>query len=161
MLAAARARRFDVLIVESVNHICQSTRELVVLLSELLEIGIYFTSASEKLFDTFSNMTLVDLVGAFEYHERKAHGALRGAGLKRRQRQGLYIGRKRAEIDVERARRMQRDGKTLREIADELGCKRATLQRRLVSKVSTAKPTKPRTVAALDRAQAAPADQVH
>lgn len=140
MLAAARSRRFDVLVVSSAAMICRSIRELVVLIDELAQHGVDFASANDRGLDTTVNMSVVDVARAMIKHERAAHGELTRRGLLRTQRVGgRGPGRPPKQFDVAEARRLQRNGKTLKEIAAKLRVPRTTLYRALQTGIGVPK----------------------
>jgi site-specific DNA recombinase len=70
-LAAARAGRFDVLLVYQVDRLARSLRGLVHILDELDQAGVVFRSATEP-FDTSTpaGRMLVQMLGVFAQFER-------------------------------------------------------------------------------------------
>lgn len=140
MLAAARNRRFDVLVVASAAMICRSIRELVVLIDELAQHGVDFASANDRGLDTTVNMSVLDVARAMIKHERAAHGELSRRGLLRTQRAGVRrIGRPPRQFNISEARRLQRSGKSLKEISDRLHVPKTTLYRALMTGVGVPK----------------------
>src|SRR5580658_2639293 len=60
------------------------------------------------------------------------------AGLESARRRGAKIGRPRRRVDLERARELRAEGRTLRQVAAELGVGAATLHRALANVAMTA-----------------------
>jgi DNA invertase Pin-like site-specific DNA recombinase len=134
LLADARRRRFDLLVVWRADRLFRSLKHMVTTLDELAALGIGFTSVTEP-FDTStpSGKLLLHLVSAMAEFERSILIERTKAGLAAAIRRGVKVGRPRAEIDVERARTLRAEGKTFREVAVELGVGAATLHRALAS----------------------------
>jgi DNA invertase Pin-like site-specific DNA recombinase len=130
MLADARRGKFDILVVWKSDRLFRSLRHLVTTLDELAAIKIGFASATEPFDSTTpSGRLLVHLVGAMAEFERAVMIERTKAGLAVAIRRGARPGRPRARVDLERARVLRGDGKTFKEVADELGVGVATLHR--------------------------------
>jgi DNA invertase Pin-like site-specific DNA recombinase len=132
LLADARRRKYDLLVVWRADRLFRSLRHMVVTLDELAALGVGFVSVTEP-FDTStpSGKLLLHLVSAMAEFERSILIERTKAGLAAAIRRGVKVGRPRVEIDVERAKVLRAEGKTFRQVAGELGVGAATLHRAL------------------------------
>ena len=132
MMADARKRRFDALLVWRTDRLFRSLKHLVNTLGELDALGIAFVSVTEP-FDTTvpSGKLLLHLVAAMGEFERALVVERTRAGLAAAVRRGRKLGRPRLHVNVEHAMRLRREGLSDREIAKRMGIARATLQRTL------------------------------
>lgn len=81
---------------------------------------------------SFSLPDIVDLAVTTmrrQIYKREEHRVSTRMGVERAQRKGVHIGRSAADIDLTEARRMLRQGKSLRAIATHLKISRTTLGR--------------------------------
>lgn len=122
LLADARKRRFDVLVVWRSDRLFRSLRHMVNTLAELDAIGVHFVSASE-VFDTTTpqGKLLLHLVAAFSEFERNTLIERTRAGMAAAKRRGVRLGRPQVELDLGKARQLRQAGLSYRQIADQLG----------------------------------------
>jgi DNA invertase Pin-like site-specific DNA recombinase len=122
LLADARKRRFDVLVVWRSDRLFRSLRHMVNTLAELDAIGVHFVSASE-VFDTTTpqGKLLLHLVAAFSEFERQTLIERTRAGMAAAKRRGVRLGRPQVELDLTRARQLRQAGLSYRRIAEQLG----------------------------------------
>jgi len=122
MLADARSRRFDVLVVWRTDRLFRSLRELVVTLDELTSFGVDFVSVTEP-FDTTtpSGRLLLQMVGAFAEFERSVMIERTHAGIAAARKRGVHCGRPEVELDVARALELRSRGWSFKKIGRELG----------------------------------------
>jgi DNA invertase Pin-like site-specific DNA recombinase len=134
LLADARRRKFDLLVVWRADRLFRSLRHMVVTLDELAALGVGFVSVTEP-FDTStpSGRLLLHLVSAMAEFERSILIERTKAGLAAAIRRGVKVGRPRVEFDVDRARALRVEGKTYRQVAAELGVGAATVHRALAT----------------------------
>jgi DNA invertase Pin-like site-specific DNA recombinase len=132
MLADARRRRFDAILVFRADRAFRSLRHMVVLLDELAALGVGFVSVNEP-FDTTtpSGRLLLHLVSAMAEFEKGILVERTKAGLAAAVRRGVRIGRPRVHVDVPRALALRAEGKSIRGVARELRVGAATLMRAL------------------------------
>lgn len=132
MLAAAKRRRFDALVVYKTDRLFRSLHELVATLADLETWGIAFVSVTEP-FDTSSasGRLLVQLVGAFAEFERSVMIERTKSGLEAARRRGVHVGRPRSSVDPELVRVLRSRGRTLEQIATELRVGKGTVHRLL------------------------------
>ncbi len=81
---------------------------------------------------------LLHLVSAMAEFEKSILIERTKAGLAAAIRRGAKVGRPRVQVDLERARELRVEGRTLREVAKELGVGTATLYRTLAKSASLA-----------------------
>jgi site-specific DNA recombinase len=91
-LAAAKAGRFDLLLVFRVDRLARSVRALAQILAELDEAGVGFRSATEP-FDTTTpaGRMMVQMLGVFAEFERATIIERISAGMERKARQGGWV----------------------------------------------------------------------
>jgi DNA invertase Pin-like site-specific DNA recombinase len=130
MLADARARRFDVLVVWKADRLFRSLVHMVATLEELGALGIDFVSCTES-FDTSTpqGRLLFHLVSAFAQFERDVLVERTRAGMAAARRRGSRIGRAPRYVNVERGRDLLASGYSQRAAAAELGVGLGTFQR--------------------------------
>jgi DNA invertase Pin-like site-specific DNA recombinase len=141
LLADARKRRFDVLVVWRADRLFRSVHHMVATLEELSALGIDFVSCNEP-FDTSTptGRLLLHLCAAFAQFERDVIVERTIAGMAAARRRGASIGRPRRYVDIDRARELQATGLTLDEIAKLLGVGYGTLRRALAAKPQGSSP---------------------
>jgi DNA invertase Pin-like site-specific DNA recombinase len=134
MLAAARRRRFDAIVVWRADRLFRSVHHMVATLAELGAIGVNFVSCTEP-FDTSTpaGQLLLHLCAAFAQFERDVLVERTVAGMAAARRRGKRVGRPRRHIDVERVRSLLAQGYAERTVARELGVGYGTLRRALGS----------------------------
>lgn len=130
MLAAARRRHFDVLVVYRADRLFRSLTELVQTIDELASLGIGFASCTEP-FDTTtsSGRLLLQIVGAFAEFERNVLRERTRDGMAAARARGARIGRPRRAVDPELVARLRGNGMRWRDISRELGVPERTLLR--------------------------------
>lgn len=140
LLADARRRRFDMLVVYRSDRLFRSLRDMIATLDDLAAMGVGYVSVSEP-FDTStpSGKLLLHLVSALGEFERSLLIERTKAGLQAAVRRGAKLGRPRVQVDVVRAAELRSEGRTFKEVAEELGVGVATLHRALAT--ATTAPT--------------------
>lgn len=130
LLAQARKRAFDVLVVYRSDRLFRSLKHMVVTLDELTSLGIGFVSATE-VFDstTPQGKLLLHLVSAFGEFERGVLIERVRSGLAAARRRGAKLGRPKLTLDREKALQLRGEGLSFREIAEQLGVGLGTVQR--------------------------------
>lgn len=106
LLADARRRRFDVLVVWRLDRLGRNLKHLIMTLDELAAVGVAFTSLNEGIDTTTPAGRLqLHLLAAIAQFERDRIRERIGAGLARARAQGQRLGRRRERIserDLER-----------------------------------------------------------
>ena len=132
MLAAASRRAFDMVLFWSLDRF---SREGVLPTLKHLELltsyGVGWKSYTEQYFDSCGIFrdAMISIAATLAKQERLKISERTIAGLQRARKQGRVGGRPKLVLDREQARRLRSQGKTLREIADELGLSLTTTAR--------------------------------
>src|SRR6516164_9126419 len=135
LMADARKRRFDAVLVARFDRFARSTKHLVLALEEFSSLGIDFISLNESI-DTSTPMgrMVFTVVAAVAELERSIIKERVMMGLARARGQGKPIGRPRVEVDPLQVAQMKAAGTSIKAIAKECGIARATV-RSILSKV--------------------------
>ena len=134
ILAAARRREIDVILVWKIDRWGRSLSDVVVTLKELSDLGVAFVSLTESLdFTTSGGKALAGMLAVFAEFE---HGILRErikAGIAKAKEQGLASGRpKSASLKAQEIIQLHSQGMSKSKIAKELGIGRTSVIRALV-----------------------------
>lgn len=128
LMAEARRRTFDVVLVWRLDRLGRSLSHLVRLLDELHSLGIAFVSLAESLDATTpAGKLMTHLLGAFAEFERGRIQERVKAGLARVKAQGQVLGRPRCQVapaDLERVAQL-----STRKAALVLNTSKATIAR--------------------------------
>jgi DNA invertase Pin-like site-specific DNA recombinase len=136
MLADARRRRFDLVVVWRSDRMFRSLKNMVVTLDELNALGVNFVSVTEPFDGTSpSGRLLLHLVSAMAEFERSILIERTRSGVAAARRRGVRVGRPPARLDVHRLRELRQQGWSVRRIADELHAGPSTVQRHLAKKL--------------------------
>jgi DNA invertase Pin-like site-specific DNA recombinase len=121
LIADARRRRFDVILVARFDRFARSTKHLVLALEEFNALGIDFVSLNESV-DTSTPMgkMIFTVIGAVAELERSLIRERVLMGLDRARRQGKQLGRPQKLVDRQRVLLLKSKGLSLREIAVQL-----------------------------------------
>ena len=140
LMADARKRRFDALLVARFDRFARSTRHLVLALEEFNALGIDFISLSESV-DTSTPMgkMVFTVISAVAELERSLIRERVVMGLNRAKAQGKRLGRPKLEIDAAEVVALGRNGLSARQIAIKLGVSKSTAASLL--RASSASPT--------------------
>jgi DNA invertase Pin-like site-specific DNA recombinase len=132
MLADARRRKFDLVLVYKADRLFRSLRHMVTTLDELAALGVGFVSVTEP-FDTStpSGKLLLHIVSAMAEFERSLLIERVKSGVAAARRRGARLGRPRARLDMDRLRELRAQGLSVRKIAEEMNVGSSTVQRHL------------------------------
>jgi DNA invertase Pin-like site-specific DNA recombinase len=135
MLADASQRKFDLLLYWSLDRL---SREGIVktigYLEQLRGWGVGWRSYTQPFLDTGNEMVnsiVLSVLAAVAKQERVTISERTRAGLQRAVKAGRRLGRRPVRVDVQQARKLQRDGLGLRPIAKRLKISVNTLQNAL------------------------------
>src|SRR5262245_56339909 len=125
----ARARKFDAVLVARFDRFARSTKHLVTALEEFGALGIDFVSLSESV-DTSTPMgkMIFTVLSAVAELERNLIRERIVMGLDRARKQKKTLGRPPRIFDRSKALILRHQGKSLREIATELGIGKDTVR---------------------------------
>jgi len=118
----AKKRRFDAVLVWRFDRFARSTKHLILALEEFRNLGIDFVSYQENI-DTSSPLgsAIFTIISAVAQLERDIIAERVKAGLRRAKENGKRIGRPEIFVDEGEIRRLRAGGRSLREIAQQVG----------------------------------------
>lgn len=131
LLAAARRREFDVLVVWSFSRFSRTLKQLVLALEEFQSLKIDFISFSEAVdTSTPAGRVLFAVIASFSQFEREVTRERVLAGLRAARQRGTRLGRPK-QRDDERIVLLRNQGLSVRAIAREVGTSLGSVQRAL------------------------------
>ena len=132
LMADARKRKFDAIVVWRFDRFARSTKHLLLALEEFRSLGIQFISYQENI-DTSSPLgqALFTIVSAVAQLERDLIRERVNAGIRHARACGKRLGRPRRIVDRDDIVRLQAEGISLRGIAKKLGVGYGTVRLRL------------------------------
>jgi len=105
LMADARRRKFDIVLVWKLDRFGRSLRHLVNALAEFESLNISFVSLSDNLdLSTASGRLMFNIIGAMAEFERELIRERVKAGMKNVKAKGVRIGRPLTEIDASQIR---------------------------------------------------------
>ena len=130
MLADARKRKFDILLVFRYSRFARSTKDLVDALGDFEALGIDFVSYSENIDTTTSHGRFFTVIAAFAQLESDTISENVKAGLTRARQQGKRLGRPPVSEDSkERIIEVGQRNGSMKKTAKELGKPYATVHK--------------------------------
>lgn len=121
MLAQARAKQFDAIMVWRFDRASRSTRHLLTLLDDLSKWGVDFISIREQVDTTTAvGKMLFTMISAFAQFERDVISDRTKAAMQRLKREGKQVGRDKV-IDYGRVQALKAQGLAPKAIAEALG----------------------------------------
>jgi DNA invertase Pin-like site-specific DNA recombinase len=137
LMADAHKRRFDVVCVWRFDRFARSVSHLLRALETFKALGVDFVSYSEQMdTSTPAGKMVFTVLGAVAELERSLIVERVRAGLRNARAKGKKLGRPRVVVDAARIGRLRSQGRTVREIADELGISRSLVHKTLANRVS-------------------------
>ncbi len=133
LMADARKRRFDAVLVARFDRFARSTRHLVLALEEFNALGVDFISLSESV-DTSTPMgkMVYTVIAAVAELERSLIRERVVMGLQRAKAQGKQLGRPKGTAqDADAIHRLKSEGLSVRQIAEALQTSKSTVARLL------------------------------
>ena len=132
LMADAHKRCFDVVAVWRFDRFARSVSHLLRALETFSALGIAFVSLSEQMDTTTPTGKMVFIVlGAVAELERSLIAERVRAGLRNARAKGKTLGRPRVAVDAARIDRLRAQGRSIREIADDLGYSRGVVHKTL------------------------------
>lgn len=134
LMADARKRRFDAVLVARFDRFARSTKHLVLALEEFSSLGIDFISLNESI-DTSSPMgrMVFTVIAAVAELERSIIKERVVMGLARAKGQGKRLGRPQKFVSETKVQQLAADGLSLREIGQRMGVSHTKVARLLRS----------------------------
>ncbi len=134
LMADAHKRRFDVVCVWRFDRFARSVSHLLRALETFKALGIDFVSFSEQMdTSTPAGKMVFTVLGAVAELERSLIVERVRAGLRNARAKGKMLGRPRVAVDASRICRLRAQGRSIREIADELGYSRSLVHKTLAN----------------------------
>jgi DNA invertase Pin-like site-specific DNA recombinase len=134
LMMDAHKRRFDVVVVWKFDRFARSVSHLLRALETFNALGIAFVSLSESLdTSTPAGKMVFTVLGAVAELERSLIVERVKAGLRNARAKGKRLGRPRMMVDVAEIGRLRAQGRTVREIAAELGYSRSLVHKTLAN----------------------------
>jgi DNA invertase Pin-like site-specific DNA recombinase len=134
LMADAHKRRFDVVCVWRFDRFARSVSHLLRALETFKALGIDFVSYSEQMdTSTPAGKMVFTVLGAVAELERSLIVERVRAGLRNARAKGKRLGRPRVAVDASRICRLRTQGRSIREIADELGYSRSLVHKTLAN----------------------------
>ncbi len=133
LMADARKRRFDAVLVARFDRFARSTRHLVLALEEFNALGVDFISLSESV-DTSTPMgkMVYTVIAAVAELERSLIRERVVMGLQRAKAQGKRLGRPKGSAqDAHKVKKLKSEGLSVRQIAEALQTSKSTVARLL------------------------------
>ena len=134
LMGDARKRQFDAIVVWRFDRFARSTKHLLLALEEFRSLGIQFISYQENM-DTSSPLgqALFTIVSAVAQLERDLIRERVSAGLRNARANGKKLGRPKSAVGRERILELKAQGRSLRQIAANLGVGYGTVRARLLT----------------------------
>ena len=132
LMADARKRKFDSILVWRFDRFARSTKHLLLGLEEFRSLGIQFISYQENI-DTSRPLgqALFTIVSAVAQLERDLIRERVSAGIRNARANGKKLGRPRVKANLEEILQLKAEGHSLRKIAAKLGIGDGTVRDRL------------------------------
>lgn len=132
MMAKAKLRSFDAIVVTKLDRLARSTRHLTQLAAEFEALGVDLIVTDQGIdTSTPAGRLLFNMLGAIGEFELDLIRERTRAGLRAARKRGKRLGRPKIVVPIAEARRRVDAGESLTAVARSLGCSRATLHRRL------------------------------
>lgn len=134
LLADARRRRFDAIVVWKIDRLGRSVQHLLTVLGELQSLGIQFISLQEAIdTGTPAGRMVFTFLGAVAEFERSIISERVRAGMAAAKLRGKHCGRPKQSMDEETVVQMRSNGASMRKIAKSVGCSHQSVANILAS----------------------------
>ena len=134
LMADARQRKLDVVLVWKLDRFGRSLKHLVNALAEFEALGITFASLKDNLdLSTPSGRLMFQIIGAMAEFERSLIQERVRAGLRNAKAKGRKLGRPRVAVDSQEIARLRAQGHSWSIIQRETGFAKGTAQRAFYS----------------------------
>ena len=144
LMLAAKRRQFDVVLCWKLDRFGRSLRHLVNALAELEALGVAFVSLTDNLdLTTPAGRLMFQVIAAMGEFERELIRERVRAGLRNARAKGRKLGRPRSTVDAVRIGQLRAEGRSVREIAGELGYSRGLVHKTLANSRPTAVASEP------------------
>jgi DNA invertase Pin-like site-specific DNA recombinase len=134
LLAVCRKRRVDAVIVYRYDRFARSLRQLVNALEEFRSLGIEFISLHEGVDTSTPNGRLIfGIFASIAEFERELIRDRVKSGIAAARSKGTRLGRPRVNVDAARIASLRTQGRSVREIAEELGYSRSLVHKTIAN----------------------------
>ena len=131
LMADAKRRKFDAVVVWKLDRFGRSLKHLVMTLADLESLGIAFVSLRDGFdLSTPSGRLMFQIIGAMGEFERNLIRERVRAGMAHAKAKGRKLGRTRLHVDMIAVEARRAKGESLRAIARDLGVSPALLVKR-------------------------------
>jgi DNA invertase Pin-like site-specific DNA recombinase len=140
----AVSRKIDIVLIWKLDRLFRSLKDLLIVLQDWSDLGIELCSLKDNVdMSTSSGRLLMHLIGAFAEFEAGLIKQRVQSGLENAKRNGVKLGRPCLQADSEKAKMLRATGKTIRQIAAELGIGNGSVQKLLKEgvRITFEKPT--------------------
>jgi DNA invertase Pin-like site-specific DNA recombinase len=135
LIADARRRKFDVIVVWKIDRFGRSLRHLVNSLAEFDSLGVAFVSLHDNLdLGTPAGRLMFQIIGAMAEFERSLIQERVRAGLRNAKKKGRKLGRPRIILDAAKIAVLRDSGASWREISQRLGVGIGTLYKAVAAR---------------------------
>lgn len=129
LIADARHRKLDVIVVFKLDRFARSLKDLITHLEELTQLGVDFIALKDAIdFTTASGKLLTSLLGAFAAFEADIIRERVRSGLANARAKGKRLGRPKLRDDAA-ILSLRAEGKSLRQIMSQLNTSMGAVQR--------------------------------
>ena len=130
VLALAKQRKIDTLLVWKTDRLGRSLRHLVNTIGELDAMGVAFVSLKDNLdFTTPAGRLMFNVIGAMAQFERGLIRERVRSGMANARRKGVKLGRKRVPVDIAAVQRLRGEGLSFEAISVHTGLSVGTVFR--------------------------------
>jgi putative DNA-invertase from lambdoid prophage Rac len=130
VLALAKQRKIDTLLVWKTDRLGRSLRHLVNTIGELDAVGVAFVSLKDNLdFSTPAGRLMFNVIGATAQFERDLIRERIRSGMANARRKGVKLGRKRVLVDILAIQRLRAEGLSFEAISHHTGLSVGTVFR--------------------------------
>jgi DNA invertase Pin-like site-specific DNA recombinase len=134
LMADARQRKFDVVLVRKLDRFGRSLKHLVNALAKFEALGITFASLKDNLdLSTPSGRLMFQIIGAMAEFERSLIQERVRAGLRNAKAKGRRLGRPRVTVDASGIAVLRAQGHSWRTVCREVGVSKGSAQRAFYS----------------------------
>ena len=131
LMADAKRRKFDAVLVWKLDRFGRSLKHLVLSLADLESLGIAFVSLRDGFdLSTPSGRLMFQIIGAMGEFERNLIRERVKAGMAHARAKGRKLGRSKVHVDIKAVEARRAKGESLRAIARDLGVSPALLVKR-------------------------------
>src|SRR6266481_6922465 len=132
LMGDARKRKMDIVLVWRFDRFARSVSHLLQALESFRTVGIEFASLSEQIdTSTAAGKLVFTVLGAVAELERSLIVERVRMGLRNARAKGKKLGRPPVAVDAVRIARLHAQGRSIREIAEELGYSRSLVHKTL------------------------------